>query len=332
MSFEGKVMTVRGPINPDALGAVLMHKHLYSDTRTWVEKPITSERMELLMGYAVPNLKRLNEYGCHSYCDCTMPPWRAWPDVYSKVSEAADIHIILATGFYREMEIGSYWIKTEEDAIWPWVCEANLEELAEMCIREFEEGIHGTSVRPGCLKLGTSSKGITPTELKTFRAVAMAHKATGLFITTHCTHPGAHLVQLNVLEAEGVNPNQVVIGHSASHIVNENETVRDCMQRGATFLPTNLRMDSNWEFLEELVKAIRQLFEDGFGDKLVLGLDWAFENEQGVFVPCSFMPPPPYVYMFTHVLPRFRKLGLEEEAINQMLVENPKRILPVKLS
>jgi predicted metal-dependent phosphotriesterase family hydrolase len=104
------------------------------------------------------------------------------------------------------------------------------------------------------------------------------------------------------------------------------------MKRGATFLPTNLRMDADWEFIKALVEAIRQLFEDGFGDRLALGLDWAFESEQGVFVPCSFMPPPPYVYMFTHVLPRFRKLGLEEEAIEQMLVENPKRILPVKSS
>ncbi|MBC8233643.1 hypothetical protein H8E77_29200 [bacterium] len=332
MSLEGKVMTVRGPVDPDVLGTVLMHEHLYSDTRTWTEKPITSERMELLMGYAVPNLNKLHQYGCHSYCDCTMPPWRAWPDVYIKVSEAADIHIILATGFYREMEIGSYWIKTEADAIWPWVREATVEELAEMCIREFEDGIHGTEVRPGCLKLGTSSKEITPMELKTFRAVAMAHQATGLCITTHCTCPGAHLAQLDVLETAGVDANRVVIGHTASHIVNENATVRECMKRGATFLPTNLRMDADWEFIKAFVKAIRQLLEDGFGDRLVLGLDWAFENEQGVFVPCSFMPPPPYVYMFTHVLPRFRKLGLEEEAIEQMLVVNPKRILPVNMS
>jgi phosphotriesterase-related protein len=329
-SLEGKVLTARGPVAPEVLGAVLMHEHLHSDLRTWEEKPIAPERMELLMGYGVPNLKRLHQFGCHAFCDCTMPPWRAWPDVYLKVSEAADIHIIVATGFYREMEVGTYMVKTEADAIWPWVREASVEDLAGMCIREFEEGIHGTTVRPGCLKLGTSSKDLTPTELKTFRAAARAHKATGLFITTHCTRPGAHVAQLEALEKEGVDPYRVVIGHTASHLVNENQTVRECMRRGATFLPTNLRMDGDWEFIAALVKAIRQLFEDGLGDRLVLGLDWAFETEQGPFVPCTFMPPPPYVYMFGYVLPRFRKLGLEEQAIAQMLVKNPARILPVK--
>ena len=59
------------------------------------------------------------------------------------------------------------------------------------------------------------------------------------------------------------------------------------MKRGATFLPTNLRMDSDWEFSKALVEAIRQLFEDGFGDRLVLGLDWAFESEQGVSTPTT---------------------------------------------
>lgn len=329
-SLQGKVLTARGPVAPAALGAVLMHEHLHSDLRTWEEKPIAPERMELLMGYGVPNLKRLHQFGCHAFCDCTMPPWRAWPDVYLKVSEAADIHIIVATGFYREMEVGTYMVKTEADAIWPWVREAPVEELAGMCIREFEQGMHGTTVRPGCLKLGTSSKDITPTELKTFRAAARAHRATGLFITTHCTRPGAHVAQLAVLEKEGVDPHRVVIGHTASHLVNENPTVRECMKRGATFLPTNLRMDGDWEFIAALVKAIRHLFEDGLGDRLVLGLDWAFETEQGPFVPCTFMPPPPYVYMFSYVLPRFRKLGLEEQAIEQMLVKNPARILPVK--
>lgn len=331
-SLEGKVITTRGPVKPDVLGAVLMHEHLHSDLRTWEEKPISAERMELLTGYAVPNLKRLNEYGCHAFCDCTMPPWRAWPDVYVKVSDAADINIVLATGFYREIEVGTYLIETEADAIWPWVREAAVEELAEMCIREFEDGIHGTDVRPGCLKLGTSSKDLTPAELKTFQAVAMAHRSTGLFITTHCTRPGAHVAQLDVLEAQGVDPHRVVIGHTTGHVVGENETVRECMKRGATFLPTNLRMDANWDFIRSFVSAVRELFQDGFGDRIVLGLDWAFENEQGPFLPCTFMPPPPYVYMFTHVMPRFRELGLEEEAIEQMLVKNPARIMPVKRS
>ena len=327
---EGKVITVLGEIEPEALGAVLMHEHLHSDLRQTEEGPTLPEREQLLMEYAVPNLKKLHESGCHALVDCTPMPARAWPDTYMKIAEAADLHIILATGFYREMEVGSYWVKSEADAIWPGVREKSADELAEICIREINEGLHGTKVRAGCIKLGSSSAELTDAEEKAFRAGAIAQKATGVSITTHCTKPGAHISQLTLLTEQGIDPHRIVIGHTHTHIVNETDTVRQWMERGATFCPTNLRMDSNWEFWADFVRAVRQLFNQGFGEHLVLGLDWAFETEQGPFVPCTFMPPPPFRYMFTHTLPRFRKLGLEEEAIEQMTVTNPARVLPVQ--
>jgi phosphotriesterase-related protein len=247
-----------------------------------------------------------------------------------KVSRAAKLHIILCTGFYREMQVGAYWVKSKADAIWPVVRQRSAQELADMCILEITEGVHGSSVRAGCIKLATSTKDLTPDERKTFRAGALAHLATGVPITTHCTAPVAHVSQLSSLTEDGVDPARVVIGHTAGHIVNETDTVREWMKRGATFLPTNLRMDSDWEFWGEFVRAVRGLFDEGLGEHLVLGLDWAFETEQGPFVPCTFMPPPPYRYMFSHTLPRLRKLGLEEAHVVQMLVKNPARILPVQ--
>ena len=327
---EGKVITVRGEIAPEELGAVLMHEHLHSACQQWEEGPTLPERETLLMEYAVPNLKLLHQSGCHALVDCTPMPWRAWPDTYVKVSEAADIHIVLATGFYREMEIGSYWVKSEADAVWPVVREKSADELAQMCIQEVTEGIHGTSVRAGCIKLATSGKDLTEAERKAFHAGAIAQEATGVSITTHCTAAGAHVSQLSALAEDGVDPARVVIGHTVAHVVKETDTVREWMKRGATFCPTNLRMDSDWEFWHDFVRAVRGLFQEGLGEHLVLGLDWAFEAEQGPFVPCTFMPPPPYRYMFTHTLPRFRKLGLEEAAIEQMMVANPARILPVQ--
>jgi len=326
---KGKVITVRGEVEPQALGAVMMHEHLHAACREWEEGPTRPEREQLLMEYAVPHLKALHNHGCHAIVDATPRPWRAWPDTYLKVAAAADLHIILATGYYREMEVGSYWVKSEADAIWPVVREKSAEELAEMCVREVEDGIHGSSVRAGIIKLG-SSRGLTKTERKAFRAGALAQRRTGLAITTHCNTPGTHLAQLEALTEDGVNPERIIIGHTNGALVEETDSVREWMKRGATFLPTNLRMDMDWDYIRSIVGAIRQLFQEGFGERIVLGLDWAFETEQGPFVPCTFMPPPPYVYMFAYTLPRFRKLGVSEAEIEQMMVKNPARILPVQ--
>jgi predicted metal-dependent phosphotriesterase family hydrolase len=42
------------------------------------------------------------------------------------------------------------------------------------------------------------------------------------------------------------------------------------------------------------------------------------------------MPGPPYLHLFTHTLPAFRRLGLTPEEEEQMLARNPQRIIPVQ--
>jgi predicted metal-dependent phosphotriesterase family hydrolase len=110
------------------------------------------------------------------------------------------------------------------------------------------------------------------------------------------------------------------------------------MKEGACFLPTNLEVadpTGDHPFYQSLVDAIRCTFDEGLGDHLVLGLDWAFCNERGEFGPGQPYGPglaPPLVHLFTNVLPLFRRLGLEEAAIQKMLVDNPARILPITMS
>ena len=329
----GQVMTVSGPVAPERLGAVLMHEHIYSDIAGMQEGPTPPERVELLRAYCAPFLKRLNEYGCHGFVDTTPIPMRAEPWVYQEMVARSGLNVVVSTGFYREAAANetrpcgagfpNRWLD-------PRILEYDVDAIADIMVDEFEEGIRGSEVRPGIIKLASTSSELTPGEAKAFVAGAKAQRRTGLAITTHVQGLGTAEAQLCHLEAAGADASRVILGHTASHVVEIPWVVRNLMKRGATFLLTNLRMDGPPRFAERLVTEIRRLFDDGFGDRLTLGLDWAFENEQGPFIPCSFMPPPPYIYMFTHTLPRFRESGLEEEAIERMLVHNPARILPVQ--
>ncbi len=338
--LQGRVLTVRGPVEPGALGRVLMHEHLHSDICDWEQKlliteeaPPSPERRAYLLREAVPLLRQCHDFGCHGYCDVTMPPWRAWPTLMREVAEAADIHIVACTGFYREMELGTYWVKKPEDRMWPLVFSASVEELADYCLREIEQGIHGTDVRAGAIKLGTSAPEMTALETKTFQAGARAQQATGVHITTHCTQIGAETSQLELLDQEGVDLSRVVIGHTAGHLMNP-ECRRVClawMRRGANFLPTNLGIrDDQGEQWRPLVDAIHAVFDAGQGDKLCLGLDSGYCSESKVFGPMTFLPPAPWTHMFTHTLPAFRKLSLTPAEEDTMLRANPQRILPVR--
>jgi phosphotriesterase-related protein len=338
----GKVVTARGPVEPAALGRVMMHEHLHSDIYDWdrgvlisEEKPATAERREYLLRHAVPLLRACRDHGMQAYVDTTMPPWRAWPDLYAEVSQAADVHIVLCTGFYREVEQGTYWVKKPEDRIWPRVLNASMEDLAEYCVEEIAEGIHGTGVRAGAIKLASSQAPLTELETKCFKAGARAQAKTGVHITTHCTRVGAESSQLTLLSEEGVDLNRVVVGHTAAHLMNQpsRATCIEWMKRGAHFLPTNLGIraaDPEGEAWRPLVDAIHAVFDAGCGDKLLLGLDSGYCSESKAFGPMTFLPPEPFLHMFTHTLPVFRALGLTPQEEDAMMLGNPQRVLPVR--
>ncbi|MBI3987658.1 MAG: hypothetical protein HY343_12095 [Lentisphaerae bacterium] len=284
-SMSGKVLTARGPVEPSSLGRVLMHEHLHCDMYNWAmqtfiekEAPASPERRAYLLKEAVPHLKACHAHDCHAYCDVTMPPWRCWPDLYREVAEAADFHIIVATGFYREVEVGTYWVKKPEHRMWPTAISAPLEALVEFCSKEILEGIRGSPLRAGVIKLGTSASEMTELEKKTFRIGARAQKATGVHITTHCTRLGAETSQLKILDQEGVDLRRVVIGHTAWHLSDPacRKVCLDWMKRGANFLPTNLGIptkDPDGKQWEGLIAGIHRVFDAGHGDKLVFGLD-----------------------------------------------------------
>lgn len=341
-SNKGKVITVRGSVEPTVLGRVMMHEHLHSDCFDWEkqelineETPTSPERRELLLREAVPFMKQWNHFGCHAYVETTPAPWRAWPSMYVEASKVADIHIIVCTGFYAEMNDDEYWVKKPEDKIWRFVREAPMEALADFCIGEILQGIHGTAVRAGAIKLGTRNPMMSALEHKAFQAAARAQQATGVHITTHCTQLGAESDQLSVLEKEGVDLNRVVIGHTAAHLMNpeRRKICLDWMRRGANFLPTNLGIAENeptGEGWRPLIEAIHDVFDAGLGEKLTFGTDWAFVSESGPFGACTFMPPPPFIHLFTHTLPAFRAMGLTVEEEEWIMRINPQRVLPVQ--
>jgi phosphotriesterase-related protein len=340
--FVGKALTACGPVEPEKLGKVMMHEHLHSDLYDWEtrrliaeEHPCAEERRRYLLMDAVPLLKECRAHGMGAYVDATMPPWRAWPDVYREVSERSGAQIIVSTGFYREIEIGTYFVKTAEDAIWPFVRNSCVEELTEMCMREIMEGIHGTDIHAGAIKLGTSRPPMTAVEIKTFQAGARAQKQTGVHITTHCTWRGSETSQLTILDTEGVDLTRVVVGHTASHLMDPNyrKVVLEWMKRGANFLPTNLGVadvETQTEKWRPLVDGIREVFQAGHGDKLCLGLDSGYCSESGPFMRVKFLPEPPFLHMFTHTLPAFRKIGLTAEEEDWIMRRNPQRIIPVQ--
>ncbi len=106
--LNGKVVTALGPVAPGEMGAVLMHEHLHSDWAQVAEEPFDMVKWPVVEKCALPYLRRSREHGCFAYVDMSRPPERAAPWVYRKVSEMSGVHIIVTTGYYREIELGMF--------------------------------------------------------------------------------------------------------------------------------------------------------------------------------------------------------------------------------
>ncbi|MFC1803885.1 phosphotriesterase-related protein, partial [Thermoproteota archaeon] len=76
---------------------------------------------------------------------------------------------------------------------------------------------------------------------------------------------------------------------------------------------------------EERAVTTQKLIDVGFGHKIMLSHDWS------ITAPTFFLPgvdrgnPDGYLFISRKVLPRLREMGVSEDMINQMMVENPRR-------
>ena len=120
------------------------------------------ELLTALKAKGVDTLVDLTVYGLGRDIPLLMP-----------IVEKSGMQVIVATGLYTFNDLPTYFRNRTPD------------EIADLFIRDIEEGIQGTKIKPAIFKCATDAPGVTPGVEKVLRAVARAHLRTGLPISTH---------------------------------------------------------------------------------------------------------------------------------------------------
>jgi phosphotriesterase-related protein len=189
-------------------------------------------------------------------------------------------------------------------------------------------GVGDSGIRTGLLKSAISRPVVEGPEEKCARAVARAHLATGVTITTHTSGSSRFeiaggnigMLLLDVLESEGVDPRHVIIGH-----VDENVDIRNLeglCRRGA-YVQFDVIGKHHWMLDETRADVIAELVERGYGPHVLLSMDRARKSELKSYAGQG------YAYLLTHFVPMLRAAGLSEAAIREIMVLNPRRALAV---
>jgi phosphotriesterase-related protein len=159
---------------------------------------------------------------------------------------------------------------------------------------------------------------ITDLERKVFRAVGKAHVRTNLPIFTHTGVPGKSAIeQLDILEAAGVNPQRVVIGHMGNLVDPKVEVHKALCKRGA-FVGFD-RQGGPGDARQ--VPMVIALLEAGYADNLLFSSDLSNANQ------LKRNGGPGYAKTVTVFVPKLREAGVKEETLHGILVDNPRRFL-----
>ena len=235
--------------------------------------------------------------------------------VMKEVAEGSGMQIVAATG--NHLAVPRPFGDVSPDVI------------AELYIRELEEGIEGTDIKAGIIKVASDRGGITPPQEVVLRAAARTQKATGAPISTHTWSPeriGEQ--QVRILEEEGVDLNRVYIGHSNDDT--DMEYLLGLLNKGVWLgldrYPGGLVAGTpNWEQRTEVAK---RLMDAGFTNRIMLSHDYSVPKARhGAEVQEQRRRANPDQYNFVgrYVLPRLKELGASEEEIRQITVDNPRR-------
>jgi phosphotriesterase-related protein len=315
------VNTASGVIETAQLGVTLMHEHVFIMTTEIMENYPESwgdgARRE---ADAIARLDELKSRGVDTIVDLTVVGLGRYIPRIARVAAKTELNIVVATGLYTYNDVPMYFHYRG-----PGAPLGGPEPMVDMFVRDIETGIADTGVKAAILKCATDEPGVTPGVERVLRAVAQAHRQTGVPISTH-THAASRrgLEQQAVFAQEGVDLTRVVIGHSGD--TTDIGYLEELIANGSYLGMDRFGVDA---FLstEERVKTVATMCERGHADRMVLSHDAScyFDALPEETLPVA-LPNWHYLHIHNDVIPALKARGVTDEQLTTMLVDNPRAI------
>ena len=310
MSDAGKVMTVLGPVPSNELGFTLPHEHVYctlrhADYRYDVADQFVDEDV------MVAEVAAFADLGGATIFDLSVPDNGRSPERLRTLSERTGVHFVMGCGWYR----GNYYLPEER------IDRRSAGDLAEELIREINEGVGDSGIRPGVIgEIGSEKDWVSPAEERVLRAVARAHNATGLAIgALHAIGPVAPQ-QLTILEEEDADMSRVAVAHCDAypHL----GYLLGLLHRDVYIMFDNCgQYRGMGRFEDRILDLILQLIDRGFEDRLMLSHDVCKLGQLRIHGGTGF------VYLSETFLPALADKGVPRATITTITHDNPRRWL-----
>lgn len=306
------VETALGPIDSTRLGAVLSHEHVLVSMGADNHHYPWRYDWDATRANAIRELTEAKQGGIDTLIDLTTPDLGRDVEYVRDVSRASGMNVVVATGIWRDIP-RSFWTR-------------DIDEIADIFVREIEVGIGDSGIKAGCIKVANDMGGVSPEGERVLRGAARALKRTGCPISTHHWAPEeVGRRQVEIFQEEGAPMDRIAIGHSAdtTDVAYLEELLRTGVYLSMDRYP-GAAGRPNWEQRNTTVKA---LIDRGWADKLMLGHDYApMAVVRGEQAPASGGPTR-YLFVSTVAVPALMAQGVSRETVDLMMREVPRRFL-----
>ena len=351
---SGQAITVLGPVDPGSLGHTLMHEHFFNDfwlpldqpkrwamlgmkppsskeeITLWNEKVTAANRARLIPSFwrnrdafsfhsiddALDELSRYKALGGQTFVDVTTIGLNRNPKKLKKVASKSGVNIVMGTGFYRRA-----WHPADMD-------QRSLDDLTSLMVREIVTGVDNTGIKAGIIgEIPAEDLVFKPkesNELRVLRAAARTSQLTGAAISVHSHFSDMQKLHLalDLLTQEGTDLSRVVLGHITNVAVQDINFLESLLRRGV-YLQFDV-LGNPWQtnFPDRpTMEAIKKLITNGFASQLLVSHDFGTKLQMSKFGG--------YGLTFVHsmLFPYLRNNGVSERVINEIIVNNPRRVL-----
>lgn len=320
-SEEPKIMTVTGPIPASELGMTLAHEHVLVD---WIGADSTGyhrwDRSDVI-NRMQPYFDEVLDLGIQAMFECTPAYLGRDPFILRELSENTGIRIVTNTGYYGAVD--NHFMPAHA-----W--EESAEDLAARWIDEFDNGIDGSDIRPGFMKISVAGDGaLSDLHSKIVTAAALTHLETGLTIISHTTGSDPAAEQVELLKELGVDPSAWVWTHAQAGDIN---TQINLGLQGAWISLDNFNYDPDHEDenqgnLDWFRERLMLLKDENLLNRVLISHDAGYYNpdeEDGG-------PIRGYTAISNYLIPALLEDGFTQDEIIQLLIHNPAEAFGIRV-
>ncbi len=316
------VSTVLGKTTADKLGKTLIHEHALIGYPGWfLDRRQPPFRRDDALARVTDAFAQLKDYGVETVVDPCPGDLGRDVEFYAEISQRSGVNLICASGVYFQASGITFTLGV-----------LDVEAITEIFIKEIEEGVGETGIRPGIVKIATGYGEVTKYERKVLTAAARAAKATGTPVLSHTEACTCGHDQIDIVTGEGVSCDHLLIGHTDG--TEDLDYQVSIAERGVyvgfdrfgleDILPDAIRM-----------KHLKALVDRGYRDQLMMSHDT---------VNCWLATPPRVppgadlretrpnwhmTHIFENIIPELKRMGMTDADFDVILRDNPARFFGV---